>query len=172
MCESCQQANEDVCHALFHCPKLSDLWNKVPLWNHVSLRQAATFIDLIGCVFAENRDSALFSMVIWDLWNRRNNLKLGKAVISLDQVLHQAKDRLHEFTLHNTSHTIPVGRPPTRWLAPERPLYKLNFDGALFEAEQCARIGMILRNYEGQAIVSLTERSMLPFTAMRSPFGV
>ena len=110
-CKSCQQANEDVCHALFHCPKLSDLWNKVPLWNHTkvplwnhdSLRQATTFIDLTDCVFAENKDPALFSMVIWALWNRRNNLRLGKTVISLDQVLHQAKDRLREFTLYNTT---------------------------------------------------------------------
>ena len=102
-CKSCQQANEDVCHALFHCSKLSDLWNKVPLWNHDSLRQATTFIDLTGCVFAENKDPTLFSMMIWALWNRRNNLRLGKTVISLDQVLHQAKDRLREFTLHNTT---------------------------------------------------------------------
>ena len=165
-CESCQQANEDVCHALFHCPKLSDLWNKVPLWNHDSLRQAATFIDLTGCVFADNRDPALFSMVIWTLWNRRNNLRLRKAVISLDQVLHQAKERLREFALHNTVHTIPVRRQPTRWLPPDRPLYKLNFDGALFAAEQCAGLGVILRNSEGQAMVSLTERATLPFTAI------
>ena len=105
-------------------------------------------------------------MVIWALWNRRNNLRLGKAVISLDQVLHQAKDRLREFALHNTSQTILVRRPPTRWLPSDRPLYKLNFDVALFEAEQCARLGVILRNSEGQAMVSLTERVTLLFTAI------
>ena len=59
MCESCQQANEDVCHALFHCPKLSDLWNKVPLWNHDSLRQATTFlIQLV--VFLQKTGTWLF----------------------------------------------------------------------------------------------------------------
>ena len=57
-------------------------------------------------------------------------------------------------------------RPPTRWLPPDCPLYKLNFDGALFEAEQCAGLGVILRNSEGEAMVSLTERAMLPFTAI------
>ena len=118
-CEVCQQANEDVCHALYHCPKLTELWSKVPMWNQDSLRQAATFIDLTGCVFAENRDPALFSMVIWALWNRRNNQRLGKAVIPLDQLLHQAKERLREFALHTTSSIVPVGRPPTCWHPPE-----------------------------------------------------
>lgn len=46
------------------------------------------------------------------------------------------------------------------------PLYKLNFDGALFESEKCAGLGVILRNHEGQVMVSLTERTMLPFTAI------
>lgn len=136
------------------------------MWNQDSLPQAATFIDLTGCVFSENRDPALFSMVIWALWNRRNNQRLGKAVIPLDQLLHQAKERLREFALHNTSSIVPVGRPPTCWHPPERPLYKLNFDGALFESEKCAGLGVILRNHEGQVMVSLTERTMLPFTAI------
>ena len=81
-------------------------------------------------------------------------------------MLHQATDRLREFSLHNTSQTIPVRHPPTRWLPLDRPLYKLNFDGALFEVEQFARLGVILRNSEGQAMVSLTERATLPFTAI------
>ena len=58
-------------------------------------------------------------------------------------------------------------RPPMRWLPLDRPLYKLNFDGALFEAEQCAGLGAILRNSKGQAMVSLTERATLPFTAFK-----
>lgn len=61
-CELCQQGQEHLCHAL--CPKLEDNWSKVPLWNHDSLCQAPSFIDLIHCVFAESRDPALFSMVI------------------------------------------------------------------------------------------------------------
>ena len=53
-----------------------------------------------------------------------------------------------------------------RWHPPERPLYKLNFNRALFKAEQCAGLGVIIQNYEGQVMVSLTERSTLPFTSI------
>ena len=51
---------EDVLHALYGCPKLEDLWNRKPQWYPHSLRQADSFIDLLGTIFAENKDSELF----------------------------------------------------------------------------------------------------------------
>ena len=117
--EHCQDQKEDVAHALYLCPKLLELWTKVNLWNYSSLRQATSFIDLMGCVFAENREPTLFSMAIWAIWNRRNNLHLGKSAVPLSQLLSQSKERLREFNLHNSSTITPV----------------MNFDGALFAAE-------------------------------------
>uniref|UniRef100_A0A7N2MPY1 Reverse transcriptase zinc-binding domain-containing protein n=1 Tax=Quercus lobata TaxID=97700 RepID=A0A7N2MPY1_QUELO len=109
LCEQCRKQKEDVVHALYHCQKLLDLWTKVDLWNHSSLQQTTSFIDLMGCVFADNRDPALFSMVAWAIsWNQRNNLCLGKPAVSLGELLSQSKERLREFKLYNSSIT-PVG---------------------------------------------------------------
>ena len=47
-----------------------------------------------------------------------------------------------------------------------QPLYKLNFDGALFDSEQCAGWGVLIRNEAGQVVASLSERALLPFTAI------
>ena len=74
---------EDVGHALYHFPKLLELWNKVLFWNHNSLRQATLFIDFMGCIFVENEDPTLFSMAIWAIWTRKNNLQLEKLAIPL-----------------------------------------------------------------------------------------
>lgn len=57
------------------------------LWNHQSLKQCGNFVDLLECIFADNRDPTLFSMVAWNLWNRRNNLSLAKGMVSLGQLL-------------------------------------------------------------------------------------
>ena len=95
-------------HALYQCPKLEELWSLTPLWNHSSIKQKTSFLDLIGSVFAENRDSAFFSMVVWALWNRRNNLQLGKAGGALGQLFPQVEDRLREFLLHNTTTTVAM----------------------------------------------------------------
>ena len=102
-CELYHDHQEDVKYALYLCSKLYELWNKVPIWNHRSLKQVSTFVDLWGCIFAKNKDPALFSMVIWALWNHQNNLRLGKFTGMLDQLLSQVRDRFCEFALHNTS---------------------------------------------------------------------
>ena len=165
-CEHCKDQKEDVIHALYQCSKLQDLWSKVECWNHSSLKQATSFIDLMGCVFPNNRDPELFSMVAWAIWNRRNNLRLGKAAALLDELLSQTKDRLRDFKLYNSSSVIPVGRPPTRWQAPNQNTYKVNFDGALFSAANTAGMGVVIRNDEGQVMVSLSQKTTLPFTAI------
>nr|POE88997.1 hypothetical protein CFP56_51881 [Quercus suber] len=143
-CEHCKEQKEDVIHALYQCPKLQDLWSKNERWNHSSLKQATSFIDLIGYVFADNRNPDLFSMVAWAIWNRRNNLRLGKVAASLDELLSQSLDRIRDFKLNNSSLATTVGRPPTRWQAPDQDTYKVNFDGALFsEANTASSKGFI-----------------------------
>ena len=166
LCEQCKDQREDVIYALYHCPKLRGLWSDVQLRDHSCLKQATSFIDLIGCVFADNRDPTLFSMVAWAIWNRRNNLRLGKPAAPLNELVTQAQDRLREFQLYNFSTIIPVGRPPTNWQAPSSNTYEVNFDGALFAAENRAGLGMVIRNSKGQVMLSLSEKTSLPYTAI------
>ena len=56
-----------------------------------------TFIDLLGIVFVENKEPAFFPMVVWSLWNCRNNLRLGKKAELLTHLMQQAKQRLGDF---------------------------------------------------------------------------
>lgn len=51
-CDIYQSEVEDSVHALFKCPKISALWEKVPVWNVDSLKRCPNFIDLLGCIFA------------------------------------------------------------------------------------------------------------------------
>lgn len=147
-------------------PKLLELWTKVEIWNHSRLKQATSFIDLMGCVFANNRDPTLFSTVAWAIWNRRNNLRLGKPAAPLNELLAQSQDRLRNFKLYNSSSKVQVDQPPTKWQAPDNETYKVNFGGALFAAENSAGMGVIIRNTKGQVMVSLSEKTTLPFTAI------
>ena len=67
-CDVCQEHIEDVKHALYNCLKLAELWKKMPQWTHVNVSSARNFVDLIGNVFAENRELALFATIVWALW--------------------------------------------------------------------------------------------------------
>ena len=59
-----------------------------------------------------------------------------------------------------------MGQPPTSWQAPDRNTYKVNFDGALFTVENSVGLGVVIHNEEGQVMVSLSQKTTLPFTTI------
>ena len=105
-------------------------------------------------------------MVVWSLWNCRNNLRLGKKAELLTHLMQQAKQRLGDFQHHNTARVEPVGHPPTSWQPPGPLQYKVNVDGALFEADNTASLGVVIRNEHGQVMASLFKHILLPPTVL------
>ena len=101
LCEICKQQDEDVMHALYRCPALQALWNNTPEWNQNILKQNTCFTDFTAFIFAGTADPELFTLVLWNLWNRRNNLRLGKPSLPLDKVLEHSRERQIE------SHSSP-----------------------------------------------------------------
>ena len=93
-CEPCQECQEDVLNALYKCPKLMGFWKEKPKWQTNYFHKCKSSFDIMEFLIAENWDPALFSVTAWVLWNRRNNLRLGKPTVVLSQVLKQAKKRL------------------------------------------------------------------------------
>ena len=67
-CDHYQTQHEDTLHVLYLYPKLEEIWLSVQAWNQRSLRQTTSFVDLMGCILAENRDLDLFAMVVWAVW--------------------------------------------------------------------------------------------------------
>ena len=126
-----------------------------------NVSSAGNFVDLIGNVFVENREPALFATVVWALWTRRN-LRMGKKVDLLFHLLQRARERVEVFSWHNIVPVAPVGRQPARWQPLGPGLYKVNVDGALFNADNTAGLGVVIRNEQGQVMVSLSERLPLP----------
>ena len=55
----------------------------------LSLIFFSLFLQVIGSLIS-------FAAVLWTLWNRRNNLRLGKPTLSLNQVVEFAQDRILE----------------------------------------------------------------------------
>ena len=51
------------------------------------LQACSSFTNIFEFIFAGNREPDLFTAVLWTLWNRRNNLRLGKPALSLGQVV-------------------------------------------------------------------------------------
>ena len=106
MCDRCKQVPEDVVHALYGCPNLDDLWKQTK-WNNGALKYFTSFLDLFDFILAGSSDVELFASITWNLWNHRNNLRLGKPTIPLDKVLEHSWEQ----------HLSPTSAPHSSQLA-------------------------------------------------------
>ena len=100
---------EDVVHALLHCPDMKPLWCTRLEWNHGTLSACSSFIDVLDFIFVGNKEPELFAAVIWTLWNRHNNLRLSKFALPLDKVLEFARERLMGSETINARPSHPHG---------------------------------------------------------------
>ena len=161
-CDVCKQHQEDVVHALFHCLALQSVWRSRVQLNHSTLQACSSFTDIIEFIFAGNREPNLFAAVLWILWNRRNNLRLDKPALSLNQVVEFAQDLILERSPCNVAFQQSRHHQITAWQAPVQHAYKVNFDGAVFADEGLADLGVVIRNDHRLIMASLTQQIPLP----------
>ncbi|KAL0001451.1 hypothetical protein SO802_015232 [Lithocarpus litseifolius] len=76
-------------------------------------------------------------MIAWAIWERRN--------------------RLRKLPLRQS-----VPREVVKWSSPAEGLYKVNFDGAVFEDQACAGLGVVIRDSVGLVISALSQKIRLP----------
>ena len=121
-----------------------------------------SFIDIFDFIFVGNREPDLFAAVIWSLWNRRNNIRLGKRALPLDKLMDFARECLIESPASNLISLNPQQRQATKWTALETRGFKINFDGATFADDDTAGIGVVIRNDAGLVMASLTQEIPMP----------
>ena len=110
------------------------------------LKECTSFIEIFEFIFAGNREPDLFAAVIWSLWNRHKNLRLGKPALPLDKVLDFAWERLTEHPSSTSTSSNPQQHPAATWIALEAHGFKVNFDGATFVDNDTTRLGVVIRN--------------------------
>ena len=161
LCDKCKQGPEDVVHALYGCPTLDDLWKQTK-WNNGALKYFTSFLDLFDFILASNSDVELFASTTWNLWNRRNNLRLGKPTIPLDKVLEHSREQ--QLESHFSTPLISTCRKQqdSAWTAPDHHWVKVNFDGATFAKDNKAGLGVVIRNDAGLVMASLSQLIPLP----------
>jgi len=76
-CQACGVAPESTLHAFWSCPKLIGVWSV-----HFSLlgneaRECSSFWDVFHLCLERSHPSELFAMIAYQIWFRRNKLRLG-----------------------------------------------------------------------------------------------
>ena len=144
---------------------LSSLWSQTS-WNHEELKGSRNFTDIMGFVFAGNKEPELFSIVIWNLGNHHNNLRLGKTALPLNKITEHARERQLEALAPSANHSLHRGQHQMAWSPPEAQRCKKNYDTASFVEDNKAGLGIVIRNSDGHTLVSLTQQIPLPATVI------
>nr|POE71197.1 hypothetical protein CFP56_34567 [Quercus suber] len=102
-CLACGAAQESTLHALWSCPKLLEVWSVHfnPLRREAS--DVSSFSEVFGLCLNGSHQCELFAMIAYQIWFRRNKLRLGEEVADLKMINSLARAALHEFQHANTA---------------------------------------------------------------------
>ena len=133
-------------------------------WPWIADLQGHTVKEIFSYAFEEKMDVALLAFTSWFMWNRRNQLHFKENVCPLNQILPLAKERKREFQCLQPTTLRMQHRNHTIWKPPERDIYKVNYDGAIFEQQGKASLGVVIRNSNGEVMASMSQLVQLPST--------
>ena len=125
------------------------------------------FRDLLTGILnsQEPNQAEVFASVAWEIWRKRNALRVGVDSIPYPKIFGEATERLHEFQVARSNQFLTIQRIGiTSWIPPSSPLLKVNFDGAVFQDTLNVGIGVVIRDFEGKVLNALSERTKLPPT--------
>ena len=172
ICDLCHDGVEDVLHVLWGCQVLKEVWWEEPCLRNQLAVQFVDFRDLwIGII--SNNDHFLaerFAYVTWSIWHNRNATRLKTTCIPYNKIYDDMLDRFKEYRsaqdsiklVSQDSMVQPSNSDPIHWKPPRSPYCKINFDGATFQDQKMAGIGVVIRNSGGQVIGALSDRINLP----------
>ena len=86
--------------------------------------------------FKEETDLNLLAVLFWSIWEKRNTDRVRGCESSFHDLRPRAMCVLQDFA--NTqppsrSLLVPVPAQRVRWIPPISPMYKVNYDGAIFK---------------------------------------
>ena len=124
------------------------------------------FSNLLEMVFHRQNsvDVDVLAIMFWLIWNNRNAKRCGGVITENHMIRSKAENLINEFRLAHACHRKPsdaVARV-VRWIPPAPPIFKINFDGAIFKELSCAGMGVVARDCSGRVIGALAEKIPIP----------
>ena len=154
-------------HALWLCPCLTEVWEFYIVWSFRNTERWVDFQKLILHVEEVVLDLELFSMIVWLLWQRRNQIRVGTSATSLGQIAIQARQQLQDYNrvqpVKPTTENANLHTAVT-WSPPQAPFLKINYDEAVFRDSNSAGMGAVIQDSEGGVLASLAEEIPVPQT--------
>ena len=154
-------------HSLWYCEQVQVVWRSVRCFAPLYEKHHCTFMDLFESVLLQNSsfNIAWFATIAWCLWKRRNSLREHQPTWPLLEVGRRARNLVEEFLeVQKKASKLNINHPPVKWTPAPEPIYKANFDAALFEHLGLAGLGVVFRDSGGNIIAALSQKIKLSQT--------
>ncbi|KAF7826638.1 putative RNA-directed DNA polymerase [Senna tora] len=152
-CCMCNNAPEDVFHALVDCPNLQILW-VMARFDYSSRVYHANILEWLAIESVEWSEEKLAALAVamYHAWERRNKKKFAAEVIRAEDLWPRVERVMDELQIVTFSENVDRAEP-TRfmWEKPEYPYMKLNVD-ATASKEGGGSMGGILRDATGDCV--------------------
>ena len=79
-------------------------------------------------------------------------------MVPLNKVAEEAQKQLQDFLRFQPNPKIKMRKKKTAWKSLDSGSVKINYDGAMFEDINVARIGVVVQNDRGEVLATMTER--------------
>ncbi|KAM7482550.1 hypothetical protein LguiB_007133 [Lonicera macranthoides] len=166
LCPICVSDYESVLHTLVLCPVACGVWSKAGFnFNSAPVSSFGEWWQAVckGCS-VEDRNSV--AVILWSLWNNRNNkVWNGKCDLAAG-IIHKALSALFlwraaqeaEVLMHHNVE-VEVG---FKWLKPTCGSLKCNVDAAVFASEKKIGFGCIIRDENGSLVRAINGGMFAP----------
>ncbi|KAM7504765.1 hypothetical protein LguiB_003669 [Lonicera macranthoides] len=157
-CPFCRQHNEDDVHVLVNCSHARAVWSVLATgslqeesvsmadwWNRLKRRTS----------LAQAEYSA---MVVWALWQKRNDHIWNNKSMSPSDVIHQATQLLEDWKNANSKDLNSTPEPldrPNKWCSPVAGVIKCNSDASLFHNPERVGYGCVVRDHNGSFVAAM-----------------
>ena len=110
MCEICDGEVEDTIHALWDCLVLKEIWWEMDICKSNLSTRFTYFRDLLTGILnsQEPNQAEVFASVAWEIWRKRNALRVGVDSIPYPKIFREATERLHEFQVARSNQFLTI----------------------------------------------------------------
>lgn len=162
ICQLCGRFQEDTKHALWDCEAVKRVWCKEFSWINPLEAAHGTFLDLVDRLMSRPSVTELFATTAWFIWTHRNKVRLREKTILLGSIDEAASSFLQKFKSCREEPKQAKQLRHRKWQPPESDVYKLNFDGVMFNESNEAGIGIVVRDSSGVVLAAMAEKIWKP----------
>ncbi|MBA0550910.1 hypothetical protein Golob_021819, partial [Gossypium lobatum] len=156
-CSGCGSAAETTNHIFRECPVAMKVWEELS-FSELFQVPYMEFFQWLTWVFEQNTPTSrrVFCCALWAIWGERNKRVHERINRSGKEIAGFIRRYISE--LNGIEERVPkVTKGGRKWKHPPGQFVKVNFDAAFDENAKQSAVGIMARDSEGNALLSLTE---------------